>query len=367
MWRKYRRLVAMLQAFLLLGLPFAKIGGQSAVRFDTGNLTMYFFGSVIRINEFYLILAAVLFMLLSIVAVSAILGRVYCGWLCPQTLLLDFSSDVAGLFSKKHGAALRRVVLIPMSVLAGFSIIGYFIPPEDILRLLFNSKPVFAATTALSLVIYTGVAWLGRGFCAGVCPYSMLQNALFDDDTQVIAFDRSRSDDCLKCRACVNACPVGIDIREGLGRECVACAGCIDACIKATAKKGIRPFISYSGKVVRPKTFMLGGTVLVAAIVFAALLYFRPDVNFIVARDPIQPVKGVNRYVYALQNNTGKSFTFRLTVDRPLVLIGEPEVTVPPYSIKHGMVMIKAKTSVSSVTFNLVNGTKTLKREAGFL
>ncbi|NTW62953.1 MAG: 4Fe-4S binding protein, partial [Chlorobiaceae bacterium] len=127
MWKKYRRSVELLQALIITGLPFLSINGQSAFRFDIPELKLYFFGTVIWIREFYLFLAAILFLLLVITFVTAIFGRIWCGWLCPQTVLLDLSESLASRFGIKKSATIRNILLIPLSALVALTLIWYFV------------------------------------------------------------------------------------------------------------------------------------------------------------------------------------------------------------------------------------------------
>ncbi len=212
MWKKYRRTVQLLQALLITALPFIRINGQSALRFDIGELKLYFFGTVIWIREFYLLLAAILFMLLFITFITAVFGRIWCGWLCPQTVLLDLSESLAARFDLKNSKTVRNILLLPLSALVSVTMIWYFVPPEVVANSMFVSVPVTAFFIILWFLVYLELAFLGRKFCMSICPYAMMQNALFDKDTLVIEYDKSRDDTCMKCDSCVKVCPVGIDI-----------------------------------------------------------------------------------------------------------------------------------------------------------
>lgn len=361
--------MAVLQALLVTGLPFLKIRGQSALRFDLANLKLHFFGSVIWINEFHLVLIAVLFLLLFIVTVTNILGRVWCGWLCPQTVLLDLAGDLSKvLFGSGKGLG-RKLLLLPLSALVSLTLIWYFVPPLDALRGLFTSKLILGFFLAQWCVIFAGLAFLGRTFCRTVCPYSMLQSGLFDSKTLVIAFDPGKEKECMGCDKCLRVCPVGIDIKEGLRRECIACAECIDACTSMVGKRGIPSLIGFRGKVLRQKALVLSGVTILSAAILVLLLAARPEVDFVITRNPAQLLKGVNSYSYTVRNNGDSILKGDLSVKGPFALIGEKRFELMPYDMVHGGIIVKANddSPVGMIVFVLrVNGLL-VERQVGFL
>ena len=356
-----------MQALLITGLPFLVINGQSALRFDIPELKLYFFGSVIWINELYLILFAVLFFLLFIISITAVFGRIWCGWLCPQTVLLDLSGSILRLFDGLPRRWLQRIVLLPFSALVSLTILWYFVPPVKTVQSLFNDSLITVFFLVQWAVIYAELAFMGRRFCTTICPYAMLQNALFDNDTLVIEYDRSREDECIKCHDCVKACPVDIDIKEGLQTDCIACAECIDACAAVTAQRNMKPFPGYKGKLLRPKTFWLGGAVLFVGGILAVMVYSRPDVTFLITRDPEQLPSGINRYSWSLYNNTGESRELELSMEGKFAIIGETVLLLEPYSFKKGKVLVKSEGGESEVVFRIEGDELTIEKKAGFL
>jgi len=366
-WKRYRRTVELLQALLITGLPFLKINGESALRFDIGELKLHVFGTVIRIGEFYLLLAAILFFLLLITFVTAIFGRVWCGWLCPQTVLLDMAESIAGRFGLKNRDTLRKILLLPISALVSLTLIWYFVPPAETMQSLFVSLPVTAFFIVLWIVVYVELAFLGRTFCMSVCPYAMMQNALFDKDTLVIEYDRSRDDTCMKCDSCVKVCPVGIDIKQGLSTRCIACAECIDACILKSEPRGMKPFPNYKGRIMRPKTFWMGGLTAAAGVLLLALLSLRPPVDFLVTRDQEQLPEGLNRYTWTVCNNTGRTLDLELETPPETSVIGQHTIQVRPYEVSRGKVLLKASKNIRQVRFTLTGDGISIGKEAGFL
>jgi polyferredoxin len=235
------------------------VNGESALRFDIPGMKLLFFGTVLWIGEFHLVLLGMLAILLLSLAVTAVFGRVWCGWSCPQTVLPDLASWAASPLPKRRQGAGRTAILFLLSGLVSFSFIAYFVPPLEAAGLLFRSRIVTGFFLVQWAVIFSMLAFLGPAFCRTVCPYSMLQNVLFAEGTLTIAFDRSRSAECPQCGLCKRTCPVQIDIREGEQRECIACAECIDACRAFTARIGIAPFVAYRGTIVGLKVALCGG------------------------------------------------------------------------------------------------------------
>jgi len=367
LWKPYRRAIEILQAVILTGLPFLTINGQSALRFDIPTLKLYVFGSVIWIREFYLILGVSLFFLLFIAFVTVIFGRVWCGWLCPQTVLLDLSHNLSKLFGRKQQKTIQRLLLLPLSALVSITMIWYFVPPAETLNSLFVSTTMTSFFLVLWVAVYLELAFLGRGFCTSICPYAMLQNALFDKDTLVIEYDVSRDATCMKCDECVKVCPVGIDIKSGLNSACIACAECIDACRVLSEKRGMPPFPNYKGRILRPKTFWLGGATAAAGVVLFVLLWSRPPVDFLVTRDNAPLPSGLNRYSYTIYNNAGVPLALELSSPDNVTLIGEHSLLLPPFSALHGRILVKSNGKLEQLYLNISGSGIALNRESIFL
>ncbi len=367
MWKPYRRAIEILQAVTLTGLPFLVIKGQSALRFDIPTLKLYVFGSVIWIREFYLILGVVLFFLLFIAFVTVIFGRIWCGWLCPQTVLLDLSKSIVKLFGRKNQKTIQSLLFILLSALVSITMIWYFVPPAETLKTLFVSSTITSFFLVLWIAIYLELSFLGRKFCTSICPYAMLQNALFDKDTLVIEYDVSRDDTCMKCDECVRVCPVGIDIKNGLSSACIACAECIDACRVLSEQRGMPPFPNYKGLIVRPKTFWLGGAIAAAGVALFLLLWSRPPVDFLVTRDNAPLLSGLNRYSYTIYNNGGNSLILKLSSPENVALIGEHSLLLRPFSALHGRILVKSSGKLERVHFRISGGGISISRVIGFL
>ena len=246
----YRRVSGALLLIIVIGLPFLRIHGESALRFDIPSLRLLFFGTAIWMQDFFIVLIAVIFLTFLVLFTTTIFGRIWCGWLCPQTVLVDTTSFMEQ--ARKRGYAARvaaSAAVGAVSAIIAASLIGYFVSPYYV-PLLFNAGGapwaiVFGSWVALTIILFLDLVALRRGFCATVCPYAKMQNVLFDDRTLVVAFDHQRAQECHECLACVKACPVGLDIRKGSHMACIHCAECVDACTERMAKRDRQSLVKY--------------------------------------------------------------------------------------------------------------------------
>jgi len=278
----YRRRTALsiaLLAFLALA-PFVKIGGNQFLLLDLLDRKFVFFGYPIWPEDFYLVVVLFLTGLISIVLFTAVLGRIWCGWLCPQTVFLEmvfrriewwidgtsgqqltrhlgpWNAQRIWRFTLKHGIFFAISFAIANIFLA-------YVVSSDTLRGFIKDGPVphlslFLALITFTIVFYLVFARFREQACLVVCPYGRFMSALIDDNTVTISYDQARGEprgkwrkndpritsprtplpgmdsgdlgDCIDCGQCVAVCPTGIDIRNGIQLECVACTACIDAC-----------------------------------------------------------------------------------------------------------------------------------------
>ncbi len=380
--KTYRNLVALLEALLILGLPFLKINGESVLRFDVPTLRLYFFGKVIWMQEFFVVLLALLTLMLLFIFITNLLGRVWCGWLCPQTVLLDISQK-AGLVRSRLGLIIPHIILVPLSMVVSASLIWYFVSPYDFFRIISGetkSPVVIWFFISMFAIVYLDLEFLGRRFCKTICPYAKLQSTLFDRNTLVVEFHRDRADKCMECDKCVRVCPVGIDIKAGLQMECIACAQCIDACTSMTEPRGMKSLIRYTfgeGKVIRPKAVIL---FLLSLVSFLFLLYrlsTLPPFEFDVLRSGelyrvTEKGEIMNIYVLSIKNMSNREITLGITVNRPdtIKVIGPASVSVKAGEIYHqNIILLSAgKTAKSEpVVFALRDpGGYELKRTGAF-
>lgn len=247
-------------------LPWIQIGGRPAVFLDVPARRFFLFGGSFDAASFWLVWFLLTGVMFSLLITTTALGRVWCGYACPQTVFLegvfrriervfegprnermarDRAPMSANKFARRTG---KHAVYIVAALLISHMFVAYFVSMPSLLEMM-TSSPLehpyaFAWCFAVGGILYGNFAWFREQLCLIVCPYGRLQSALLDDDSLVIGYDEKRGEprgkgkpkageergDCVDCNRCVVVCPTGIDIRNGLQIDCVACAQCVDAC-----------------------------------------------------------------------------------------------------------------------------------------
>jgi cytochrome c oxidase accessory protein FixG len=258
-YHRARRAVGLFLLAAFLALPFLRMGGESVLRFDLPGQRLHVFGATVWMQDFFLLLVALFALVFAAIFLTIEFGRIWCGWACPQTVLVDLTGFIGrrgggGVMATSGKDVLGTAVAWLLAALLGAAVsaaaIGYFVSPWDI-GALFGAGGrapgiVTGIWAVLALVIALDLGFLRRRFCAKACPYAKLQGILFDDRTMVVAFDEARAGECMKCAACAKACPMGIDIRDGSQVECIHCAECVDACTGKMARRGLPTLVRYT-------------------------------------------------------------------------------------------------------------------------
>ena len=324
-----------LSTLLVLGIPFLKAGGESLLRLDAPSRTLLLFGASIRIEEFYLFLLAVLILVFVFLFVTMLFGRVWCGWLCPQTTLGDLADRIDALSRAFSGAwlpvALRQLCYLLIACLVACNLVWYFIPPPQFFARLFSGAigPVAGISLiACSLLVYLDLALVRRSFCRSVCPYGRIQLLAMERGTLTLEFDPESKDACLRCDACVRACPMGIDIRDGLQIECINCGRCLDACRAVMDGRGAKGLIHYTFGRVPPgvsrplnrRALLLGGVIALLCTLLAGGLAGRKEATLKVQRAANGEVRTlpdgslINFYSVYLENRATGPASYSLEV-----------------------------------------------------
>ena len=262
-FRYRRRIVAILLMLFYLLMPWISVGGNQAVFLDLAHRRFIFFGSTFWATDTFFLLLTLAILGLSLFFFTSLLGRVWCGWACPETVFLEFlfrpiEQLIEGSPTQRRKLdeqpwSLKKLRLKILKYLC-FSVIAwmlastalaYFIGRTPLFEMMasypWNNWGMFLLTLSLMGVLLFQFGWFREQFCTVVCPYARFQSVLLDDSSLVVGYDSSRGEprgkisrnsggDCVDCGLCVKVCPTGIDIRNGLQLECIQCAACADAC-----------------------------------------------------------------------------------------------------------------------------------------
>ncbi|WP_411275466.1 cytochrome c oxidase accessory protein CcoG [Daejeonella sp.] len=263
---RYRSWVSYILLITLFATPFIKFNGEQLVLLDVLQRKFIIFGVHFMPQDFYLFVLALLSFMVFIVLFTAVFGRVWCGWACPQTIFMEMvfrkieyfiegdarqqkelnTAAMSGLkFFKK---TVKHTLFVLISFLIANVFLAYFISSDTLIKII--TEPVAEHVSGfLSILIFTAAfylvfARLRELVCTVICPYGRLQEVLLDRKSLVVAYDYRRGEprghiqkdtlevagDCVDCGLCVQVCPTGIDIRQGTQMECINCTACIDAC-----------------------------------------------------------------------------------------------------------------------------------------
>ena len=255
-----RRVIAWsLLAFFYLA-PFLKFRGEPLVFLNFLERKFVLFGNTFYPQDFYLLVLAVIALVVFIVLFTVIYGRIFCGWVCPQTVFLEFlyrpieylidgdSSEQQKLANQEMDATkifkrlLKHGIYLTISFFTILTFMAYVIGTGEVGQML-KGWPLEGFGILIGVLAFTGAhyfvfAWFREQVCTMVCPYGRLQGVMLDVNTILVAYDYKRGEprgrgekgDCINCRKCVAVCPTGIDIRNGTQLECINCTACIDAC-----------------------------------------------------------------------------------------------------------------------------------------
>ncbi len=323
---------------LFYGLPWLSWNDRQAVLFDLGARKFYIVGIVLWPQDFIYLAALLIISAYSLFLFTAVFGRVWCGFTCPQTVYTEIFMWIERKIEGNRSARMRidrqpmsvekfarksakHAVWGAVAIWTGFSFVGYFTPIHTL------AGEVAALTLGpwewfwvlfYSFATYGNAGWMREQVCKYMCPYARFQSAMFDKDSLIITYDtgrgeprgaRSKNDpdaakhlgDCIDCSLCVQVCPTGIDIRKGLQYECIGCAACIDACNsvmdKISAPRGLVRYWTDHAQtyrwssaqilrhMVRPRVLIYSAVLLVIVSVFFGTLLTRTPVKMDVIRD----------------------------------------------------------------------------------
>jgi cytochrome c oxidase accessory protein FixG len=269
-WRR-RAVVAYGLIALFALLPFVRIGGRPALLIDLERFELLCFGAIFRPSEGAVLMLVGLTIVIAVFLVTALWGRVWCGWACPQTVYMEWVFRPIERLTK-HRPVLRHTIYAVLSVAVANVFLAYFVGVSRLGEWIAGSPSQhpggFLVMASVGALMFADFAWFREQTCIVACPYGRLQSVLLDRQSLIVGYDARRGEprgkiakkklpvlqalptgDCVDCRACVTTCPTGIDIRQGLQMECIGCAQCIDACDAIMSKVGRAPgLIRYSSE-----------------------------------------------------------------------------------------------------------------------
>ncbi len=357
----YRTYVSWILLAILVIAPFIKVDGNQFLLFNIMEGKYNIFGQPFWPQDFHLLVLSLLVGVVFIILFTVIFGRIFCGWMCPQTIFMEMVfrkieywiegdrgkqirlNKQAWNAEKIRKKLIKWTIFFLISFLISNVFLAYFIG-SDVLLQYITDNPLNHLGTLINLLVFTLVfffvfAWFREQVCIIVCPYGRLQGVLLDRKSIVVAYDYKRGEnengrkkyrknenrnelghgDCIDCNQCVVVCPTGIDIRNGTQLECVNCTACIDACDEIMDKTGFdRGLIRYASEdnIVKGEKFEFNARIKAYTLVLTALtvflvtlLFLRTDIEATILRLPGQmfSTKGdlvSNVYTFKLINKT---------------------------------------------------------------
>jgi cytochrome c oxidase accessory protein FixG len=412
----YRKWVSYFLLIVLVANPFIKINGNQFMMFNILERRFNILGFPFWPQDIYLF---VLFMIIGVVFVilfTVIFGRIFCGWICPQTIFLemvfrrieywiegDRGAQIRLEKQEWNGEKIRKkafkwTIFLIISFFIANVFLAYLISSDKLL-LMIEEGPENHVSTLISLLIFTGVfyfifAWFREQVCIIACPYGRLQGVLLDDKSINVAYDFVRGEkevgrakfnkqedrattgkgDCIDCKQCVNVCPTGIDIRNGTQMECINCTACIDECDTIMDSVGLpKGLIRYASEdeiekkvafKLTPRMKGYSAVLFILTGILIGLLFLRSDVEASILRLPGQLFqhKGdniSNIYTFKIINKTNNDFDdihFKLVgINGSLKVVGKQELKVPRQGMNDGTLFIE-------INQNLLDSDKTKLR-----
>jgi len=331
-FQSLRALASIVLLGLFYGVAWLPWDGRQAVLFDLPARKFHVFGLTFWPQDFHLLALLMVIAALTLFFFTALAGRLWCGYACPQTVWTDLfirierwtEGDRMARMKLDRGpwhrdrvlrSTAKQVLWVTLALWTGFTFVGYFTPVREL------GTAVVALATGpwetfwilfYGLATYGNAGYLREQVCMYMCPYARFQSAMFDDRTLLIAYDEKRGEqrgarkrgddhqakglgDCIDCTLCVQVCPTGIDIRDGLQYECIACAACVDACDSVMDKVGYpRGLIRYTDAnalsgaarpLLRKRTVVYGALLVALTGLWIAGVALRPAVALDVLRD----------------------------------------------------------------------------------
>ena len=399
---KYRKYVSYILLAILVANPFIKVNGNQFMLFNVMERRFNIFGFPFWPQDFYIFVVCMLVGVAFVLLFTVVYGRIFCGWICPQTIFLelvfrrieywidgDRGSQMRLNRQKWDAEKIRKrvskwFIFFIISFLIANVFLAYVVG-SDTLFMMMKEGPIKQSGNFMALLTFTGVfyfvfVWFREQVCIIACPYGRLQGVLLDDKSINVAYDFVRGEkevgrakfnkkedrvesgkgDCIDCNQCVHVCPMGIDIRNGTQLECTNCTACIDECDTIMESVGLpKGLIRYASEteIVKKEPFkftarMKGYTAVLFILLglLVGLLFLRNDVEASVLRLPGQLFehkgdKISNVYTYKIVNKTNNDFTnvrFELVSPKgEIKTVGSGQIIVKKGEFAQGTIFIE--------------------------
>lgn len=407
-WYKKRQIIAYSFLALLFLIPHIKIGGEQAILLNVVERKFIFFGKIFWPQDLYLLAVTLLILIVFVVLFTIIFGRLFCGWVCPQTIFMEMvfrkieywiEGDWTHQKKLNNGPwtkqkifkkTAKHIIFWLISFLISNTFLAYIIGADELWKIQtepFNNHIVgFTAIIVFTFVFYGVFAFLREQVCTTICPYGRLQGVLTDENTMQIGYDHVRGEsrgrfkknedrsdegkgDCIDCKQCVNVCPTGIDIRNGTQLECVNCTACIDACDHIMEgvglEKGLIRFVSEKGIVDRTNFIwtnrVKGYVALLIALIglMVVMMSIRTDFDTRILRQAgstyqtTQDGRVSNIFEVIFTNKTKNEYSISIVTDEPGI-----ELTTATKTIELGPEKKKKERFVIKIDRNVIKGGK---------
>ncbi|AZI54184.1 cytochrome c oxidase accessory protein CcoG [Epilithonimonas vandammei] len=370
-YTNYRLLVSILLLIIYFSIPFIKINGNPVLLINIIERQFYILGQPFYPQDFFILALGAITSLVFIILFTVAFGRIFCGWICPQTIFLEMIfrkieyaiegdrnkqirlDNQAWDSEKIWKRSLKWFSFMLISLIITHIMFMYIVGYEEVFNIM-QQGPFEKPTNFLVMVLFTAAfyfvfAWFREQVCTMVCPYGRLQGVLIDKETINVLYDYKRGEnrskwkkgedrraagkgDCIDCKQCVVVCPTGIDIRDGLQMECVNCTACIDACDEVMVKVGLPTgLIRYASEreieeqtKFKFTTRMKAYTVVLALLTgfLGFLLYNRGEMEAKFLKQPgssffIRDGKITNTYNYTFLNKSNETKTVIIKIIEP--------------------------------------------------
>jgi len=372
-FKNMRWLTIWITQIVFYGTPWLMWNDRQAILLDISTHRFYIFGLVLYPQDLIYLVVILIISALALFLFTAVAGRLWCGFSCPQSVYTEIflwmerkiEGDRAARmrldgmkfgFKKLHKKVLKHSAWITFSMFTGFTFLGYFSPIRDLIQSIAQYRLSPWETFWIcfyGFATYGNAGFLREQICKYMCPYARFQSAMFDNDTLIVTYDQERGEprsgrsrkvdakesglgDCIDCSFCVQVCPTGIDIRNGLQYECISCGLCVDACDSIMDKmeypRGLIRFSTHNGieqrwtqkqivqKIFRPRVLIYSGMLLLLSLGLVVSLAVRPSFKVDVNRDRgvmarlASGGKVENVYQLQLTNVTETPETYRVKV-----------------------------------------------------